>query len=292
MILLRTIASNKYILCIKNICIYYSIFSLMEVCSLTVVSHSNDAGIPMGEECMKRLILHSGFDWYCAINEAKPPTRENEALGENPQICIKRAYWICITGCHLGGMELTFFLAACMVLYFRFVNKSLPITHQCFGYDWQFLHIVKGFSFFHSAPKSVLEMDKKLGRDKTGTVDPNYLKKRGRKDIHGYGICLHKESLCVVRPCFTESNGISTCKWETGNKFLILFCLYTELLIHLLNFLYLVPHLSTFILLSSPPMGKEGEQRAVWMLGCWPGSAQRSHTFDTISQRRLILMLV
>lgn len=119
---------------------------------------------------------------------------------------------------------------------------------------------------------------------------PQLSKERGRKDIHHYGICLHKESFCMVKPCFPESSKTSTCKWKTGIKLLILLCLCAELLIHLLNFLY--PHLLIFILFSSYPMGKEGEGRAVWMLGCWPSSAQRNHTFYTISKRRLILMLV
>lgn len=154
----------------------------MEVCSLTVVSHSNAVNLSCSDKFCKG--VHEEIDspfrfWLILCNKGGlgSYTRENDALGENPQISIKRAYWICITVWDLGGMKLTFSLAACIVLFFRFMNKRLLITHQCFGYDWQFLHSVKGFSFFCSAATSVLEGDKKLGRDKTETADPNCLKK-------------------------------------------------------------------------------------------------------------------
>lgn len=80
-ILLRTITSNKYILYIKYIYIQYSIFSIYGSMFINSCQPFEWTVITMAEKSMKRLILHSGFDSYCAINEAKSHTRENDALG-------------------------------------------------------------------------------------------------------------------------------------------------------------------------------------------------------------------
>ena len=48
-------------------------------------------------------------------------------------------------------MEVTFLIAACMMLYFRFMTKIVLITHQCFGYCQAVLaqHAgVLGWAFF------------------------------------------------------------------------------------------------------------------------------------------------
>lgn len=45
----------------------------------------------------------------------------------------------------LPGMELTFFVAACVVLCFAFVAKATLVTHQCFGCCWTTLTQHQGF---------------------------------------------------------------------------------------------------------------------------------------------------
>ena len=47
----------------------------------------------------------------------------------------------------LAGMELIFFIEACMVLRFRFVTRTVLITHQCFSYCWTVLEPHQGLLF-------------------------------------------------------------------------------------------------------------------------------------------------
>ena len=55
--------------------------------------------------------------------------------------------------CCCTGIELTFFIAACMVPCFGFVTRTVLITHQCFDYFWSVLAPHQGFSFSHSTPQ-------------------------------------------------------------------------------------------------------------------------------------------
>lgn len=76
------------------------------------------------------------------------------------------------------------------------------------------------------------------------------IKAQGKED---YGVCLPKPPLCVLRPCFPGTGWTSACRWEVMNKFLFLRCLRTQLLLFLLNCLYLGPRrfFSSYFLLWS-----------------------------------------
>jgi len=69
----------------------------------------------------------------------------------------------------LPGMELIFFIAAYMVLCFKFVTKTVLITYQNFSY-LLCLHKFKAFSVSHSVPQQV---GKRLGGETAGTADLN-----------------------------------------------------------------------------------------------------------------------
>lgn len=79
---------------------------------------------------------------------------------------------------------------------------------------------------------------KNLGGDSAGTTDLNWPKeyfipcvitlrdkssgKELRQDVHGYGVCLPKQLLRVLRPCFPWSGWAFACWWEAVNGFLFL----------------------------------------------------------------------
>lgn len=60
-----------------------------------------------------------------------------------------------------------------------------------------------------------------------------------RGDICGNAICLPKQLLCVLRPCFSGSVWASASQWEVANEFVFLLCLHIELLLSILNCHYL-----------------------------------------------------
>ena len=74
----------------------------------------------------------------------------------------------------MAGIELNFFIVACMGLCLGFVLETMLIMQRCFFIAEQCLHRVKAFSASHTAlPASRLGVHKKLGGDAAGTADPN-----------------------------------------------------------------------------------------------------------------------
>lgn len=76
--------------------------------------------------------------------------REKEAEKLNQEKAITSHF--CSTGISdgvlgLAGMELAFFMAAYIVLRFRFVARKVLIIHQCFNYCWSVL--VQHHSLLH-----------------------------------------------------------------------------------------------------------------------------------------------
>ena len=65
-------------------------------------------------------------------------------------VCKKRCLTVPVLG--LAGMELIFFIAAHMVLCFRFLTKTVLIAHVL-AFAEQCLHSIKVFSVSHSAPQ-------------------------------------------------------------------------------------------------------------------------------------------
>ena len=74
----------------------------------------------------------------------------------------------------MAGIDLIFFIVACMGLQFGFMLKTVLITQGCFSYAEQSLHRVKAFSASHPTPPARrLGVHKELGGDTAGTADPN-----------------------------------------------------------------------------------------------------------------------
>lgn len=66
--------------------------------------------------------------------------------------------------------------------------------------------------------------------------------KRGWKFMV-HGICLLKQPLCVLGPCFPQSDLTSACQWKAVNYFLFFLFLHAQLLFSLLNCCYLDPQI-------------------------------------------------
>ena len=154
----------------------------------------------------------------------------------------------------------------------------------------------QGFSVSHAAlPAHRLRVHKKSGGDTAGAVpdqagtDPNWPKaysvpystvlsnkswdkEGGRGDIQSYGIWLPKSQLGMAEPCFPGIGWTPACPWEVVKEFLLLPCLHIELLLYLLNCLYLKPRVfSVLVFLFSPPFLR-GERVGGWMgLSCPTG---------------------
>jgi len=77
----------------------------------------------------------------------------------------------------LAGMELTFFTAACMVLHFGFVAKTVLIIQGCLdvlAIAEQYLHSISAFPVSHTAPPARrLGVHKELRGDTARTADPD-----------------------------------------------------------------------------------------------------------------------
>lgn len=59
--------------------------------------------------------------------------------------------------------------------------------------------------------------------------------KGGRRGVHGYGVCLPKQTLCVQKPCFPGRGWTSACRWKVVNEFFFLFCFHVQLLFFLVS---------------------------------------------------------
>lgn len=73
--------------------------------------------------------------------------------------------------------------------------------------------------------------------------------KGGKKvqDVQNYGVCLPKWPLCVREPCFPGNGWTSACLLEAVHEFLIAICSDTQLLLYVLNCLYLNPHVFSLL---------------------------------------------
>lgn len=115
--------------------------------------------------------------------------------------------WWAVLG--LAGVEFTFFIAACIMMYFGCETKTMLVTHHYFGHGWAVLLQCQGFLFFPLCPPSSsrLRVDKKLGGDTARTADLNQPKRcpipydavpsssssrKGEGAIHDCGSCLPK----------------------------------------------------------------------------------------------------
>ena len=77
----------------------------------------------------------------------------------------------------LAGIELIFFVVACMGLCFGFVLQTVLMIQGCFSYCWAVLTQHQGlFCFSPHSPASRLGVHKKLWGDTAGTADPNWPK--------------------------------------------------------------------------------------------------------------------
>lgn len=164
-----------------------------------------------------------------------------------------------------GGVMLLaeiIFFTWCLVLDFWLRsgdNKPvfLVVVEQC-------LNRVKDFSTSHTAlPARRLRAHKELEGDRTRTTNANWLK--GCPLL--YGVTLSNKSwdiegmMAFVLPInhymwWVEKN---TSQWEVANGFLISLCLYTQLLLYLLNCLHFHPT-------DSPVLHGESEKTA---MRCW-----------------------
>lgn len=154
----------------------------------------------------------------------------------------------------------------------RYLTNVLPVAKWC-------LNSVKAFSFPFYGKGHSQDWWPKLTKDIFYTIwhhtQQLKLRERRRKgNNHGYGVSLPKQPLRGLRSCFPGSSWTTACQWEV-NEFLFLLCLKMQLLLCLSNCCYLelwVCHPSIF----SQSCGKGNEQAAVWVFGCWLGSAHHS----------------
>lgn len=167
------------------------------------------------------------------------------------------------------------------------MNKTLHITHKCFDYDWQFLHNVKGLSFFLFCPHNkCVGGGQEFWKDKSGIADPNSLEKEnGRIFTVMAFVFLRNVRWGPASQKATKHLLANGKQWVNS-----LFCLLMNRTFDSPVKLLLSWSTSTHLHSTSHPMGEWTE--SVWMLGCWPSSAQTNHTFYTINKRRLIPMLV
>jgi len=96
-----------------------------------------------------------------------------------------------------------------------------------------------------------LPLDKRLGEDIACTADPNWPKvyyipydvtvtnisgkEERKRDVRSYGICLPKQPLHLLKPCFPGSTLTFACRWEALNEVLFFLCMHMQLLLFLLN---------------------------------------------------------
>lgn len=74
-------------------------------------------------------------------------------------------------------MELIFFMAACLLLCFRFMTKTVSTTHQGFSYCWA-AHSIKAFSILTLPSRQVrLGISKRLRGDTVRLDDTNWSKR-------------------------------------------------------------------------------------------------------------------
>lgn len=90
---------------------------------------------------------------------------------------IKTSYWKLASSWVLvlvfTGIELIFLVMANMVLYSRFVTKTVLATHPCFSYCCTALTEHQGLSCFSCYPaRKLAGVPKKLGGDTATTADP------------------------------------------------------------------------------------------------------------------------
>lgn len=89
----------------------------------------------------------------------------------------------------------------------------------------------------------------------------------------------------VLEPCFPGDTWAPACVWEVVNEFLIFLYLHAQLLLYLLNCLYLNPLVLSFSLFwFSPPSHGSSEQAAVWRWLRWNTQllVQLSSNFPTL----------
>lgn len=126
-------------------------------------------------------------------------------------------------------MALTFLTAACIVLCFAFVTRTVLTTHQCLAIAGRCLHCIKAFSPTAPLPPTTsrLGVGKIWEGAEPGQLVPNDQRdslyhvmlcsaiKAGEKekkgDICGYSAGLPKQPPCVLRPCFPGSRWTSAC---------------------------------------------------------------------------------
>lgn len=124
------------------------------------------------------------------------------------------------------------------MLWFGFVAKAvLIIAIFClFVYS---AYTVSRISLFHILPFTSLpsNVSWEWARCQKGTVDMNWprMKKEWWINICGYGICLPKKLVYMLRPCIPVSSSTSPCCWELVNVFLFLFYLHTYLSLFLMH---------------------------------------------------------
>ena len=89
--------------------------------------------------------------------------------------------------------------------------------------------------------------------------------RRRKGETFGVVVFVFPSNLRVMEPCFPGDGWTPVCRWEAVNEFLVLLCLRAQLLLSLLNCLYLSPWV--FLLLPfwfSPH--PTSERAALWCL--------------------------
>lgn len=184
----------------------------------------------------------------------------------------------------LAGLELSFFIRACMMLHFGFVATTVLATHQYFGVCWTVFTQCQDFFFFsHSVPcsSSQLGVGKTLGGDIAGTAKSDWPKGyfilydtmltntnwvRGRRRVGHFvfqGVyCLETVYMLVCVQRVVHDFLYSTCIFVCW--LFVFFSPHTFL--HILICLYLKSWVfSLLFFLFSPPILLNGK---VWASGC------------------------
>jgi len=199
----------------------------------------------------------------------------------------------------LAGIDLIFFIVACTGLFFAFVTKTvLMIAQGYFSPWWAVLTRGKGlFSSSHHTTSDQVVVQKKLGGDTAGTADPSWPK--GCPTSYGvllnsrtWGMNEEEGTFGVMtsvfpsdrkvwwRPVFLEMAEHLSADGKQRINFLFSFACMVQLLLYLLNCIYLKPWVFPVLLLqfSSPSHCRGERNRQCWTELCTGVKPEQSAT--------------